>query len=665
MHTFDRFLNLKFHNEVTFPKNLPLILKQNASLTPDLTLQASKNEIGSYEYFSYKLVYRYVLDLACALQNFGIQKGDLVGLISDNRREWLVTDFAILSLGAADIPRGCDSMGTEIRFILGFTNCKVCFFENERQLDKVLENIKEVPDLKDAILFDSPSDLTLERAALLGIRVHKYIDFEDEGKKCSDSQRDAISKNIDTIEGSDLATIIFTSGTTGTPKGVMLTHDNFISQCEAVTKVLYNAKPGDMWLSIMPVWHVFERAVDYFIVTLKSGIAYSKPAVSIMQEDIDVIKPQWMAGVPRIWDAFMQTYYRKEHRKNTFAQTVFSVSMKIGKLFCWTRDRIFGLVSTRKTRYRLLDIFAFFIPFLLLSPFAGLSYLFSFRKIKASFGGKLNAIFSGGGSLQPETELFFRACGITILDCYGMTETAPFLAMRNPKKPRTCCIGQVFPSAEVIIVPQKDGIPLSSTPLQPNKKGLIFARGRQIMKGYYKRPDLTQQIINTDGYLNTGDVGFLSKHNEITMTGRVKDTIVLLGGENIEPLLIENTISRSKYIESSVIVGQDQRYIGALIVPIKDRILQYANDNNIMYGSYASLLESNEINNLIKEEIDSLLDEKTGFRTCERIGRFVLLPESFKIGREINAKQTVMRHKIEKLYAKEIKIIFSKKSLSV
>ena len=144
----------------------------------------------------------------------------------------------------------------------------------------------------------------------------------------------------------------------------MLTHDNFISQCEAVTKVLYNAKPGDMWLSIMPVWHVFERAVDYFIVTLKSGIAYSKPAVSIMQEDIDVIKPQWMAGVPRIWDAFMQTYYRKEHRKNTFAQTVFSVSMKIGKLFCWTRDRIFGLVSTRKTRYRLLDIFAFFIPFL-------------------------------------------------------------------------------------------------------------------------------------------------------------------------------------------------------------------------------------------------------------------------------------------------------------
>ena len=212
MHTFDRFLNLKFHNEVTFPKNLPLILKQNASLTPDLTLQASKNEIGSYEYFSYKLVYRYVLDLACALQNFGIQKGDLVGLISDNRREWLVTDFAILSLGAADIPRGCDSMGTEIRFILGFTNCKVCFFENERQLDKVLENIKEVPDLKDAILFDSPSDLTLERAALLGIRVHKYIDFEDEGKKCSDSQRDAISKNIDTIEGSDLATIIFTSG---------------------------------------------------------------------------------------------------------------------------------------------------------------------------------------------------------------------------------------------------------------------------------------------------------------------------------------------------------------------------------------------------------------------------------------------------------------------
>ncbi len=661
MYSIDRLLHFRSQSSRNLGKTIVQMLKKAAQESPQTTLLAFKNEIGNYEYQSYQLVYRHILNLACALKSFGIKRGDLVGLISDNRREWFITDMALLSLGAADIPRGCDSMGTEIRFILNFTSCKVCFFENEKQLSKVLDSIDEVPELQDAILFDSPSDLTMERAALLGIRVHKFIDFEDSGKKSTDAQRAEIEEEIDKTEGSELATIIFTSGTTGTPKGVMLSHDNFMAQCEVIQDVLTTAKEGDLWLSVLPVWHIMERAFTYFIIALKSGIAYSKPAVEYMKEDIKAINPHWIAGVPRLWDAFTQSWYREQKRKNGFSLAFFNFAMASEKAFCWAHDRVFGWICRFSVRQKIFDRIYGFIPFLLLSPFAGLGYLTVVRKLRRRFGTRIKACFCGGGSLQPENDLIFRALRVPLLDTYGMTETAPILSIRSPKKPMSGCVGKVFPSAEVKIVPEKDGIPLASTPLAPGKRGIIFARGRQVMKGYYRRPDLTKKIIDNDGWINTGDLGMLSSANEISITGRAKDTIVLMGGENIEPQIIENAICRSVYVESCVAVGQDKKYIGALIVPRKDNILQYANENRIYYDDYQSLLELNEIHNLIRGEIDRFTDEKNGFRTCEKVAKFILLPESFQIGKEINAKQIVMRHKIETIYSKEITKLFASK----
>lgn len=655
-----KYFRSKFPRELG--KTIPQMLKKAVEESPDTTLQAFKNEIGSYEYQSYKLVYRHILNLACSLKSFGIKRGDLIGLISDNRREWFITDMALLCLGAADVPRGCDSMGTEITFILNFTSCKVCFFENERQLEKVLDMIDEVPELKDAILFDSPSDLTMERAAMLGIRVHKFIDLEDSGKRSTDSEREEIEAEIEKTEGSDLATIIFTSGTTGTPKGVMLSHDNFIAQCEVIQDVLTTAKEGDMWLSILPVWHIMERCYTYCIIALKSGIAYSKPAVEFMKEDIAAINPHWIVGVPRLWDAFTQSWYREQKRKSGLDLWRFNCAMFFEKSFCWAHDRLFGLVCRFSLKQKILDRIKSFIPFLLIAPFAGLSYLCDIRKLRRKFGTRIKGCICGGGSMQPENDLIFRALRIPLLDCYGMTETAPFLALRSPKKPMSGCIGKVFPSAEVKVVPEKDGVPLSSTPLGPGKRGLIFARGRQVMKGYYRRPDVTKSILDNEGWINTGDLGMLSSNNELTITGRAKDTIVLMGGENIEPQIIENAICRSIYVESCVAVGQDKKYIGALIVARKDNILHFAKDNNIYYDTYETLLETSEVQNLIREEIDRFTDEKNGFRTCEKVGKFTLLSESFRIGQEINAKQVVMRHKIEKIYAKEIARLFASRS---
>ncbi len=644
--------------DLTVGKTLPLLLRSRVQMCPDIPLQYVKNDDGKFDTYSYRRVYTRVIEMACSLQKIGIGRGDFVGLIADNRREWLITDMALLSLGAADVPRGCDSMGAEIRFILNYAGCKAVFFENGKQLLKVLEKPEEVPALKDAILFDSAEESVRDVAEKHGIRVHKFIDLEDEGKKADTVQRKAVEAEMDKTQADEIATIIFTSGTTGTPKGVMLTHDNFIAQCEVVQSVLVYNKPGDIWLSVLPVWHSFERTFQYFIIALKSGCCYSRPVASIMIADMVALHPKSMCGVPRLWESFAQGFYRAMKKEGGIPFVLFNMSISIGKQFCWATDRVFGLICRyRKTR-RFFDTLYGIVPLVLLAPFYGLCELLVYRKIRAKLGGKMAAAISGGGSLQPETDAFYHAIGFKLLEGYGISEAAPVLSVRNPQRPRSGCVGEVFPSAEVKVVAQRDGQIVSTDPLPPGKPGLVLARGRQIMKGYYRRPDLTEQVVDKDGWLNTGDLGMMTQDNEIKIIGRAKDTIVLLGGENIEPLVIEKAICASRFIEMAVIVGQDQKYIGALIVPQKDAVVAYANENRIVYETWEALLESNEIQKLIREEIDTRVCAETGFRTCERIYKFTLLPESFQAGKEINAKLEIMRYRIAKLYAREIKSLF-------
>lgn len=640
------------------PENIPLLFRSRALSCPDTTLQIAKNEVGEYEYYSYKRVYNRTVEMACALKRAGVQRGSLIGFIADNRREWLILDTAVLSLGAADIPRGCDSTGTELAFILNFVNCSICIFENQRQFRKILECGEKVPSLKTVIFIDSPDDSAKEDAERLGITVYKYVDLEDAGRYASASERKSVEDEMDRTGRNEIATIIFTSGTTGTPKGVMLTHDNYLAQCEVVKSALPNTKDGDIWLSVLPVWHSFERAFQYFIITLKSGIAYSKPAASVMLSDMKNIHPSWMCGVPRLWDSLAHGIFKQIKKENKASRFSFAAAIHIGKIFTGSRDRVFGLVCRYRKGTRLFDFLYGIIPFILSAPLYGICELVIYRKIRAFLGGRMTAAISGGGALQNDVESFYHAVGFNLIEGYGMTEAAPILSVRNPLKPRSGCVGVVFPSAEVKVVAVNENGTPGTDPLPPGKKGIIMARGRQIMKGYYNRPDLTAQVIDRDGWLTTGDIGMMTFDNEIKITGRAKDTIVLLGGENVEPAVIEAALGTSPYIERAMIVGQDKKYIAALIVPLQDAVIEWADSSRVMYSSWESLLESNEIQMMFREETERLVNEKTGFRTCERISRFVLLPESFVPGREINTKGEMMRDKIRRLYDKQIRMLF-------
>ena len=647
----------------TLPKNLPLLLKERVSQCPSVYLQAAKDKNGVYQYYTYQEFYDAVIAFAHALRSIGVQRGSNIALMSDNRREWFITDYAILSLGAVDVPRGCDSMGTEMRFITSYADCEAGFFENEKQLLKILEEKDEVPLLKTVVLFDTMSAETEAKAGESGLSFYYFADLLEKGKAIisenPEEKKKEIEDEMEKTAPDDVATMIFTSGTTGTPKGVMLTHNNYISQLSVIHDFI-NCKEGDWWMTILPVWHVFERLIQYVAVHMKCGLAYSKPAAPILLPDMATIRPQWICGVPRLWEALATGVIRTMKKTGGATLKLFNFFIGVGSRYALMRDYVFGNLPqlSPKKRCRPLDSVIGFLPWILLFPLHKLGDALVFKKIRAKMGGRISIAISGGGALQKEIDNFYRAIGLNLLEGYGMSETAPVISFRDYRHPRPGVVGVVFPTFELRIVEEEHGIIKSMDPLPPGKQGLIVVRSPQVMKGYYKRPDLTEKVIDKDGWLNTGDLGIMSHDNEIKITGRAKDTIVLLDGENIEPSVIEGALLASDFIESVMVTGQDKKYLGALIVPSKDNLVLYAEENGIPHDNYEELLKNEKIHSFFEKIISQIITSANGFRICEKIYKFALIPKSFEAGVELSAKLEMMRYKIAEMYKTEIDALF-------
>jgi long-chain acyl-CoA synthetase len=312
-----------------------------------------------------------------------------------------------------------------------------------------------------------------------------------------------------------------------------------------------------------------------------------------------------------------------------------------------------GLVPRYKKRIRALDFLLGILPFLLLYPLKALGSVLVFKTIKEKLGGRFVAGISGGGGLPAHVDAFFQAAGILLLEGYGLTESAPVLSLRPQKRPIPGTIGPAFPGTELKIIGE-DG-----TELGPNQRGVLLARGPQIMKGYYRKDELTAQAIDADGFLNTGDLAIKTYDGEYAIVGRAKDTIVLLGGENIEPSPIEDKLKLSPYISTAVVLGQDRKFLTALILPDIDNVLTWAKDNAVPYADEETLLTGVEVHELLAGEISGLISSKNGFKIFERIVRFTVLPNPFEIGRELSAKQEIKRHVINEIYAKDIKTLYS------
>jgi long-chain acyl-CoA synthetase len=275
-----------------------------------------------------------------------------------------------------------------------------------------------------------------------------------------------------------------------------------------------------------------------------------------------------------------------------------------------------------------------------------------FNRIKRRLGGRFKAGMSGGGGLPARVDLFFNAVGILLQEGYGLTESAPIVSVRQYKRSRRGTIGQVLLNTKVKIT-DKNG-----SALPPGRNGLIYVKGGQVMKGYYQKPEATAAVLSGDGWLNTGDIGMLTHDNELRITGRAKDTIVLRGGENVEPVPIEQKLRESPYIQHCMVVGQDQKYLAAIIIPNQQAIMDFAEENAIPIVDYELLLQQPEINELITAEAAGRVSPATGFKPFERVFKFKLLATPFELGKELSSKQELLRHRITALYAKEIHRLF-------
>jgi long-chain acyl-CoA synthetase len=624
---------------------------ENAKAKPDIVMQYSKDAANVFQPTTYGQLLEEVAVLAAGLAGLGLGRGDKIGLISDNRKEWLMSDLAIIGMGAADVPRGCDATEGELSYILSWSECAIAILENERQLAKLVAHRDEMPGLKTIVLFDPASAAAEGAARKAGLDIHNFADVYAAGKAARAAKPGWYEAEAAKGKRDDVATIIYTSGTTGEPKGVMLSHANFLHQVEILPEII-DLKPEQIWLSVLPVWHSFERIAQYAIIYAKETIAYSKPIGSIMLPDFQAIKPQWMASVPRIWESVKDGIYKSIRQAGGIKKVMFGFFVGIGESFSYFRNMLLGLLPDFGKRSRILDLVLPIIPLILLAPLRGLGEVLVFKKIKEKLGGRFIAGVSGGGAMPGSVDVFFNAIGVQLLEGYGLTETAPVIAVRPQHKPVMGTVGPAIRGTEFKILDEK-GVDVGLC-----RKGVVYVKGPQVMRGYYKKPEMTAKVLGADGWLNTGDLGMMTRSRFLKLTGRAKDTIVLLGGENIEPLPIEQRIVDSQYVKQAVVLGQDQHFLVALIVPDEDAVMAWARDNVIPMVDYEALLAQPEVKELIDYEISQAVNAKTGFKSFERIFRFELLAVPFEVGKELSAKQEVKRHVVAEIYKHKIAKLF-------
>jgi long-chain acyl-CoA synthetase len=430
-----------------------------------------------------------------------------------------------------------------------------------------------------------------------------------------------------------LATLLYTSGTTGKPKGVRLTNANLMHQMNTFSDVL-QPKPGDRAISILPTWHSFGRTVKYYL--LSQGCTQVYTNIRNLKRDLVKFPPEFMASVPRLWESLyeaIQKQFREQpESKQKLVQFFFAQSQR----YVEARRLVQGLDLNNLNPSLTQKIGAQLLCWML-APVHGLGDRLVYTKVRDALGGKFKASVSGGGSLAMHLENFFEIVGINLLVGYGLTETSPVLTARRLQRNLRCSAGQPIPLTELKIVhpENRQALPLGH-------KGLVLARGPQVMQGYHNNQEATAKAIDSEGWFDTGDLGWLTPQMDLILTGRAKDTIVLSNGENIEPQPIEDACVRSAYIDQIMLVGQDQRALGALIVPNLDALKQWAVSQNAVLhlpnevlpnseGKTVLEFESKPVQDLYRQELLREVQNRPGYRADDRIGIFQLISEPFSI----------------------------------
>ncbi len=625
------------------PRNIADLFRGAAEAFGERPAYGTRQKGGAFALTSFREVYERGLDLATGLIDLGVEAREHVGLLADNRLEWIVCDCAVQFCGAADVPRGTDITEGEIRYILEHADTKVSFVENAATLAKL---VSSGVALRHAIVMDPEFAGDALRMA----------DVEARGRELrAGGDRRAEAREAG-IQPDDLFTLIYTSGTTGTPKGVQLRHASMVSQ---VRNLPLDLLGSDRSLSLLPIWHSYQRVFE--MLALSNGVTSYYTTIRHIGDDLKTVKPTVMCSAPRLWENLYQKIFSNVEKAPKPRQMLFQLAYRSAVRVKRARRFFMGQqldLTGRKPPESLAllaqhvaNLLVFTIPYRVLDPIV-------LKKLRGVVGGEFRGTISGGGALQPHVDEFFNFIGIPVLEGYGLTETCPVLAVRTWKNLVIGTVGPLYPETEIRIVDLNTGAVLypdrSRADLGRGLRGEIHAKGPQIMAGYYKDPANTGRILK-DGWLNTGDIGIVTFNDCLKIVGRSKDTIVLLSGENVEPLPIENKLTQSPLIDQCMVVGQDQKFLGALVVPH----LEAFKAAGVAADSIAALEQSEAARALLDAEIRALVGAETGFKPFERIGGWRLVPKAFEIGDELTATLKIRRHVVTDKYDEAIKAIYA------
>ena len=593
---------------------------------------------------------------AFLVHKLGAAHGEPIGLICDNRYEWNLISMGITTVGCIDVPRGCDATEDDVKYILNHTECDTVVVEHEKALKTILSVLHELPHIKNIISIEGPGKykkLSDHEAKLGKIKLHFFIDALTTGEEMLEQHGEGtLRKRGEAIKPDDLCTIIYTSGTTGKPKGVMLDHRNFCWEVSQV-QMAYPIHEHDRVVIFLPPWHIAERVLETTIIACGGSMAPS--SIISLGVDLAAIKPTFLVSVPRVWEQLYKRVFDNVRKQPERTQKIFNFAQNVALTYTDLTDNLLDRFAETEEEKPVDRIIRKGITVALLPGYFILNAVAQviLKKVKNILGGKIRFAISGAGALPEHVAVFFRAIGVPILDGYGMTETTALAVGSQLPWPRRGCVGKPLQGVGVQIR-EESGRVIT----RPGVKGELWHKGPHVMRGYYKEPEKTDAVLK-DGWLNSGDLFMWTITGEVKFAGRAKDTIVLAGGENVEPEPIEMVLKESEFIAQAVVVGQDKKTLGALIVPNWDRCREEfketglsAPEDNTTWNDDKKV--RNFFNNLVKQKVSTT----NGFKAFEKVTGFHLMHKEFEKGKEMTETMKVKRPVVFDLYESQIAGIY-------
>ena len=591
-------------------QNIHQMLKKTVDKSPDETAFRWFTDSDAVVSMTWRAFYDQVKNVSQSLMALGVQKDDKVNILSNTCFRWALADMGIVSVGAVTVGIYQSNLAKDCKYIIEHCDSVLIFAENETQLKKLIEIRNDIPKVKKVILFNGTSSDN--------DWVMSFEDFLSLGKNTSD---DLFQNAVNAVKSDDPAGIVYTSGTTGLPKGAVLTHDNVIFTAETVSKC-GEFRQGDEEFLFLPLAHVFARTCLYTAIFIGNCTTFSR-GMDTLVNDFKLARPHWFVSVPRIFEKIYAKIISGAESKGGAALKIFRWACNIG-------DQVSDCKLAKKP-----------IPLLLNLQYK-LATKLVFGKVQAALGGRVRWCISGAAPINPSIAKFFHAAGLLILEGIGMTEDMSFSHVNRLDNYRFGWVGQPGPGIQH----------------KTAEDGEILIRGRNVMKGYYKMPDETKKTFTDDGWLLTGDVGEIDSEDFLRITGRKKELIITSGGKNIAPSHIEGILGTSKYINQACVIGDRRNYLTAIITLNMENVREYAEQNSIRFNDPNDLISEEKIIRLIEAQV---AEKNKSLPSYESIKKIRIVPEFTIDNGMITPTMKLKKNLVFREYEQEIEAMYSQK----